>query len=697
MTEDITYTSYDLLGFDFIHDNGQVEFFKNNDVYNLNNLLDLPENNYLNEFNENVKFEINKKILETNISSNIEDYVKNIIFTNFINKTERYVELNNNDNVVIKYNENYILIFDNMQCSINNVINVKMLLNNAKIIIYIPFILCCEKISSKSNNINKKNKCSNVKNAYGCFVDKLKEDIGFDINGFSFIKCDFYDINDNLKKEYIDESILIGFDYPNNKLLNFNDITNFPNDEQKIKKTIEIFNQFINFTKFVENHNKLYYNNIIKDILQDIKILIDTNFIKNDDNINKFNNVKALIYSMKEMRDWYYVKEIVKRIKDKTFIYEPIFCTVDSINLFRSIIYRISTINLSHYNIKYITMHIKKNNKEYILYKQISPSYFYLNNHNKSNEIKNKLFNLINNSDTYIVKKEIKTITGGNVKYLHDEYFNLNDSKINNNKIIKYIIKYNMDIENLRFELTKTLCLLRKDILYINIYSKEILNDNKNKMNLQMINNLHISIKNLYEFTSKYNYDDLIKIDYKCSKLNNSENEFINKYYNKHIERYKKELRFFNNNCVKYFNRDLQKLKSNKFYFNSNYILSDNELLNSLIISYILQGEINIKDRENFGYVIKTVLNEYDFNLFRNVLFIFCDIYEYNDFIRGKKKTILTFDEDLYDYVYKTVFNPDYDNNEDKIKVEEFEQKHESKYNEIQKLIKINNLEYFNN
>ena len=55
------------------------------------------------------------------------------------------------------------------------------------------------------------------------------------------------------------------------------------------------------------------------------------------------------------------------------------------------------------------------------------------------------------------------------------------------------------------------------------------------------------------------------------------------------------------------------------------------------------------------------------------------------------------FDEELFYEVTKIVKNPYYDLSNDKIRIEEFEEKHESKYNEIQELIKINKLEYFNN
>ena len=78
---------------------------------------------------------------------------------------------------------------------------------------------------------------------------------------------------------------------------------------------------------------------------------------------------------MKEMRDWFYVKEIVRRINDNTLSNNIIYCTSDSINAFRSILYNISTINIQNNNIKYIS--IFNDTDKNIVYKQISPSYFY--------------------------------------------------------------------------------------------------------------------------------------------------------------------------------------------------------------------------------------------------------------------------------------------------------------------------------
>ena len=43
------------------------------------------------------------------------------------------------------------------------------------------------------------------------------------------------------------------------------------------------------------------------------------------------------------MRDWFYVKEITNRFHESKFKDDIIYCTADSINLFRAILYNISS------------------------------------------------------------------------------------------------------------------------------------------------------------------------------------------------------------------------------------------------------------------------------------------------------------------------------------------------------------------
>lgn len=268
-----------------------------------------------------------------------------------------------------KIDEN-ILIFDNMQCNMKNILNIKMLLGEPITYVYIPFILCCENINIniKDNYDNDDNdepieKIKDIRDSY----HKLKNKIVLS-NKIKIIESNFYNNYNELKEEYIYESLLIGFNYKKNKLLNFRNINSF---DKITEKTKELLSDFIDFIILIKNFNSNNYDNFIefkkiinKISIDEIKQIIKYKKLntKNTSNIAQkkiknikflFNQIKSIIYSMKEMRDWFYVKEIVNRYNDNILFKNVIYCTSDSINLFRSILYNISTINLHNNNIKY--------------------------------------------------------------------------------------------------------------------------------------------------------------------------------------------------------------------------------------------------------------------------------------------------------------------------------------------------------
>jgi hypothetical protein len=435
---------------------------------------------------------------------------------------------------------------------------------------------------------------------------------------------------------------------------------------------------------------------MLLNILKDIEDLINTKFINNDVNEQKFNNIKSLIYSMKEMRDWYYVKEII----NKNFEFTKIYCTSDSINLFRSVLYGISTINLHNNHIKYFALNYTNNNKKYVFCKQISPSYFYTFDAVKEDLIKQKMFNLINNENTFIIKKEI---IGGNNNLLTINNINKkNDYLILSNiKTKKYLIKYNMDI--IKFDLASILIILKSRFnnLMRQQYNENILLncnnvDNINNENLISIKHLYEIIPKIYEFTNKYNYENLKNINYKCHVITNEENIYIKEKLNGDIYSYKNELELFERNCINHCDEIFNKYKNSKFYSNPNYILSDNEILSSMIIHFVIEKLFDVDEREKFGYLIKIILNEYDYNLFRNALALFYDVDDcYNEYIRGKFKFVETFDEDDYEYKTKIATDYFYSHENDKLPTEYFEDDYKlysSKYNELQQIIKDKNI-----
>jgi hypothetical protein len=264
-----------------------------------------------------------------------------------------------------------------------------------------------------------------------------------------------------------------------------------------------------------------------------------------------------------------------------------------------------------------------------------------------------------------------------------------------NNKYIYYI----MNDETLRLELSTLLFNLRKATNYINGYSENFLIDDYDLLNTDdiiVINNFYNYINILHIFCNKYNYDDLIKIDFDCKTINEMEINFIN---NKHatyscfnVDNYKKELYFFKSRCIKGINNEIKQLKQN-----NNIKLIENDILFSLIFYYIIDSEITIDERENFGYVIKLLLDEKEHKLVRNILTCLYDTRsDYNGFIRKRWQYVETFDEQKYEYKTKYVVNPFYNDDLNNKPTELFEKKYNlynSKYNEIQKFININNIQ----
>lgn len=695
--------SNDLLSFDFLHDNpDNSRFFKDNVVYNLN------------DFEE---FKINSKLLEKETYENIEQHVKDIMFENFEHENHNiiYNYSNTNDNIIIKNNDKYILVFDNMQCNMKNILNIQMLLSNPTLYIYIPFILCCENININKKNNNDDNdenngneNITNIQDSY----NKLKNKI-ITNDKIKIIESNFYNEDGNLKEEYILESLLIGFDYKKNKLLNFRDLKSIEKVKILIPDLLDFFKLIFDFN---DSQTDSFYKlkNIIKKIkLNDLSKIIKYKKIKKRKNeltkveVDKFNeitnimnNIRSIIYSMKEMRDWFYVKEIVKKNYDNTLEDNIIYCTSDSINLFRSILYNISTINLHNNNIKYITRYENINNKKYIIYKQISPSYYYKFNNNQQNYIKKITFNKINELETDIIKKEIIQNGGNTMTYVKLISNNLNRKK--------YIIKcYNMDYNKLRFELYQIInelefyfAILIDDDYNSDEHFFEDLKNNNFKDYVVFFDQFYVFINKLIEFAKLYKIDDLKCVDYSCEKLSDNENNYIkqltdddSEYYD-NLSNYKNKLNKIKSNLVDNINEIKSKIQCSKFYYDPEYKLTNDEYNFTVLLYYVVNSACEVSDRENLGYVLKMLLSEYDWKLFRNAFNIFYDnFFNYPNYIKGKFKFVETFDEDKYDYRTKIVYNEFYPDEYDLKPIEDFERKDiYSKYKLIQQFIKQNNL-----
>ena len=406
-----------------------------------------------------------------------------------------------------------------------------------------------------------------------------------------------------------------------------------------------------------------------------------------------FNNVKSIIYSMKEMRDWFYIKEIVKRTNENIILEKIIYCTSDSINLFRSILYNISTINLHNNNIKYISIFDNINNKKYIIYKQISPSYYYKYNNIEHNNIKNNIFNKINELDTIILKKEVIKKGGNLIKINKINEINLNKKK--------YIFKCcNMNYDKLRFELYEILNDLLVNVLIIvddNSFYKDLKKNNFQE-SINFFNDFYITINKLHDFSKKYNLNILKYIDYNCINLCKDEINYINNYideddnYEDNLQNYKDDILKIKTNLIDNIDKIKLDLLQSKFYYDSNYKLTTDEFNYTILLYYVVDSACELSQREKLGYVLKMLLNDYEYKLFRNAFNIFYDIsIGYDDYIKGNFKFVKTFDEDKFDYITKVVYNEFYPDEYNNLPIEYFEKKNiVSKYDKIQEIIKKN-------
>ena len=615
-----------------------------------------------------------------------------------------------NDNIQVNKSDEYILIFDNMQCNMKNIMNIQMLLLEPKIYIFIPFILCCENINVniKDNDDNEDNNGeqndNNIKNIQDSY-NKLKNKIIVS-DKINIVESNFCNEDGELKEEYIYESLLIGFDYKKNKLLNFRNINSL---NKMTEKTKELLYDFIDFIQLINNFDTTNYKDFIeyKKIINSIN-LIDINMVlkyKKTKKITKsikekkehiFNKIKSIIYSMKEMRDWFYVKEIVKKNNDHTLINNNvIYCTSDSINLFRSILYNISTINLHNNNIKYISLYENINNKKYIIYKQISPSYYYKFGNNEQNNIKQNIFNEINKLNTIIIKKEVILIGGSQTQTL----VNTNDLKTK-----KYILKCsNMDYVDLRFKLYNVLNSFSSSINYINgelFFYKDLKKNNFDEI-IELFKDINNDIIKLHNFSKTYKLNDLKCIDYNCEKLSDKETNYISSSVDEdfnfdfNLNYYKNELKKIKSILID----DLDKIKSKilceKFYYDSEYKLTNEEFNFTVLLYYMVESACEVSEREKLGYKLKMLLSDNDWKLFRNAFHLFYDNeFDYPNYIKGKYKFVETFDENKYDYRTKIVHNEFYPDDFDSKPVEDFERKDIfSKYDLIQQFIKDNNLD----
>ena len=345
-------------------------------------------------FNDEFSNDVQKGIMKLELSHDLaENKIINKTFYDLVNKTEviindnlikdpedylQYLLLNNKTELFNNYTietspieisdlSNYIAIFDNLALTNNLATKLYELF---KIETYSEtFIQNCEQFINNKNYINvidvtKKN----VK-------DKSKNKIS-----------DEFKINDELKSEYLLEAVLIGFlPITQNKLIRYsvyNDNKIYTDD---IKTELILLQTFCNQTKQIIHKlpkiNDLVINKYLNDLvtvnenintifllsinklsdkdkqkLINVNVINDNKFIGSDDEIRRqlyllyIDNIERVVFSMKEARDSYYIKEIldmnfekskIKNSSDKNNLKKNIFVTTDKILTFRCLINKI--------------------------------------------------------------------------------------------------------------------------------------------------------------------------------------------------------------------------------------------------------------------------------------------------------------------------------------------------------------------
>ena len=283
--------------------------------------------------------------------------------------------------------------------------------------------------------------------------------------------------------------------------------------------------------------------------------------------------------------------------------------------------------------------------------------------------------------ETNILKKEVIKINKSGGEYISKKQF--------------YIKNIDIDYSYIRFELFKITenlyNTLKKLISNRKSYINKIIKfdiDNNNDIK-KYIKNIYNDLESIYNYCKIYNYDIIKNIDYKCKKISVYEKENLKIMFNNYdITDYKECIDSIYDNYILEYDDIIDKLTNNKFYLDNKKELNNYEIYVSSLLSYILNCSIEIDDREEIGYLLKLILNDYDYSLLRNILaYVYEEEELYNEIKKGKKKLIKYFDENKYDYRDDIVVYPYYDYNNDKKKIEEFEDKYISHYKEIIKIL----------
>jgi hypothetical protein len=523
-----------ILKYEFMHDNKHdLHIIKNNTV------IDMINRKPFKIDNTETKPE---QLMKTNLFKSFK--YNTIVYKNEnIKETTEY-----NSSEKMEFKDNILIVFDNKQLNEENLINLKYIFEYekalTKFVIFIPLIFMAEYLL----NSNFKT----IKEVKEHLISQFpNQTLIFD--NISMLKSKFY------RKEMQD--IGLYYDNINDQLLNYNVFTgkdgkkkdntqtsntqasNTLTKEQKLFKEVDILINYLNKLSQKLNITETDFNQKVKEVIDDVKkVYLDTS-----GNINKtlkFNNtllknsenVIRFIMSLKESRDTYYFKETEYFIsRNRQYEdFQIFYITVDEISNTRSILYKMSTINIQGGIPRYIMSLI--NNKMVlkffnIFHKLVDDKKILSTQNNFAKKYNSKLILDLGKNSI------IKTMTGGLVSSLpnlpkiennimnYDNIYTNKKKPMEKYKSIDYtetnsVIPYDDDIDNdttTYISLDLSLPVVKNDYDKVSKMDiKEIVNEVINK---KMYGNVELFImycfdtfSKIFEMLSDDQFNTIVKI-----------------------------------------------------------------------------------------------------------------------------------------------------------------------------------------
>lgn len=321
-----------------------------------------------------------------------EQIIKNLIFKDISYQKICFKNESLSNNIIKIGEQDFILIFDNMQLKKKKYRLVCDIILKKNCPIYIPFIYLAELSIGKLIDIDK-------------IITNLK--IKYESNIFV---VNYKTINNKIKIKYKLLSEKIGLCFFGNKirLINYQIFEKKLTEENKSKIIKEL--KLLNYYFSSIDKQGSFFINILSEAYNQFINTFYTNDILDENKLNLMTNatyeniitIRALIVSFKEARDTCYISEI-NDLAIKNFNFNMLYITTDEISCMRCILNKISTLNIFGDNIRYLC-YVEKNNENYKLYLKLYNILHLLNNEGLP-EITNKY---IDNSD--LILKESKSL-----------------------------------------------------------------------------------------------------------------------------------------------------------------------------------------------------------------------------------------------------------------------------------------------